>query len=451
MDIGKAKKILGIQHFKDSELTEKIITKQYLILKRKDISDKKKIDLLDSAYKYAQTFTEYGGGSGDRPRLSFSILAEKYMELEPEPEPEPESESELCAICQEEFSEDIENMELHCGHNFHKDCIKKWFAIKDPGWSEDITYRQPECPTCRQSYNAQEPEYTGTASNEYGRMEPEIQGEIISKMKHTETHIMYNSSIDERFDIILKEKYLNLLWEKKRPYIDVKNDNNFMSSIIVSLYNHYSKKNTIELTDNEMKYIYLLSGNNKQLYHIIKDIINDEIQWRISGTLHLIGDSRRLFRNNPRMMIHYINLLKEALEHAKIAYELWKGTPSLRMRGSDRNPVDILEHVIHTEIEARLEDTWRYLSWTDAAKTRLDRLCGNGNSNSRAYCDLQKLHDDFDPETGKLRLNAYLLNNSDTARLKNKSKKKTKKKTKKKELNCTLRMEDPEDGWSGIL
>ena len=30
-------------------------------------------------------------------------------------------------------------------------------------------------------------------------------------------------------------------------------------------------------------------------------------------------------------------------------------------------------------------------------------------------------------------------------------KKKTKKKTKKKELNCTLRMEDPEDGWSGIL
>lgn len=33
--------------------------------------------------------------------------------------------------------------------------------------------------------------------------------------------------------------------------------------------------------------------------------------------------------------------------------------------------------------------------------------------------------------------------------LKKKTKKKTKKK--KKELNCTLRMEEPEDGWSGIV
>tara|TARA_B110000285_G_scaffold129221_1_gene145459 strand:+ start:241 stop:393 length:153 start_codon:yes stop_codon:yes gene_type:complete len=29
--------------------------------------------------------------------------------------------------------------------------------------------------------------------------------------------------------------------------------------------------------------------------------------------------------------------------------------------------------------------------------------------------------------------------------------KKNKKKKKKKELNCTLRMEDPDEGWSGLV
>ncbi|XP_044512268.1 probable E3 ubiquitin-protein ligase XERICO [Mangifera indica] len=44
---------------------------------------------------------------------------------------------ELCAVCLEDFQFDFENVQLPCGHVYHKDCIVRWLEVSNM------------CPLCR--------------------------------------------------------------------------------------------------------------------------------------------------------------------------------------------------------------------------------------------------------------------------------------------------------------
>jgi hypothetical protein len=43
---------------------------------------------------------------------------------------------ERCVICQEDLKKKDKCVELHCNHQFHKHCIKKWICVKE------------SCPLC---------------------------------------------------------------------------------------------------------------------------------------------------------------------------------------------------------------------------------------------------------------------------------------------------------------
>ena len=46
--------------------------------------------------------------------------------------------TDICIICQEDYSEVKKCAELHCGHKYHKECIKKWM------------FEKPSCPLCNE-------------------------------------------------------------------------------------------------------------------------------------------------------------------------------------------------------------------------------------------------------------------------------------------------------------
>lgn len=48
-------------------------------------------------------------------------------------------EPEICAVCRFLYEENMKNASLHCGHEFHVDCIKMWLLQKN------------ECPMCRET------------------------------------------------------------------------------------------------------------------------------------------------------------------------------------------------------------------------------------------------------------------------------------------------------------
>ncbi|XP_022884819.1 probable E3 ubiquitin-protein ligase RHG1A isoform X1 [Olea europaea var. sylvestris] len=51
----------------------------------------------------------------------------KYVDVRKEGE----VESEPCCICQEEYKEEADMGTLDCGHNFHRECVKKWLMQKN--------------------------------------------------------------------------------------------------------------------------------------------------------------------------------------------------------------------------------------------------------------------------------------------------------------------------------
>ncbi|OIT30799.1 e3 ubiquitin-protein ligase mbr1 [Nicotiana attenuata] len=46
-------------------------------------------------------------------------------------------EPEICAICHVEYEHEVTIGTLHCGHEYHRDCIKQWLL------------RKHDCPMCR--------------------------------------------------------------------------------------------------------------------------------------------------------------------------------------------------------------------------------------------------------------------------------------------------------------
>ena len=46
--------------------------------------------------------------------------------------------TDICIICQEDYSEVKKCAELHCGHKYHKKCIRQWL------------YEKPTCPLCNE-------------------------------------------------------------------------------------------------------------------------------------------------------------------------------------------------------------------------------------------------------------------------------------------------------------
>ncbi|OIT30801.1 e3 ubiquitin-protein ligase mbr1 [Nicotiana attenuata] len=51
-----------------------------------------------------------------------------------------DKEQEICAICHVEYEIEVTIGTLHCGHEYHRDCIKQWLL------------RKPDCPVCRTSF-----------------------------------------------------------------------------------------------------------------------------------------------------------------------------------------------------------------------------------------------------------------------------------------------------------
>ena len=43
----------------------------------------------------------------------------------------------FCSICYEEYNNELDVVETNCGHQFHKDCLLKWWKIKN---SNDCSY-----------------------------------------------------------------------------------------------------------------------------------------------------------------------------------------------------------------------------------------------------------------------------------------------------------------------
>ena len=53
-----------------------------------------------------------------------------------------ENKDYTCAICLQ-YSEDLEELELECGHKFHKICLDTWFDFNN----------EKSCPLCKRSFD----------------------------------------------------------------------------------------------------------------------------------------------------------------------------------------------------------------------------------------------------------------------------------------------------------
>ena len=53
-----------------------------------------------------------------------------------------DDEDDQCVFCYERLESDVKK--LHCGHMYHKKCLKNWFQT-----GEDVTGAVPKCPKCR--------------------------------------------------------------------------------------------------------------------------------------------------------------------------------------------------------------------------------------------------------------------------------------------------------------